>query len=80
MDLEIKYAVATSASENAGTLRAKHLLRIGSRMQSIESQDSINLMFDEYFSIVLLRACCASLVSLWHSRITTTTMTERLNL
>lgn len=79
-DLGIKRSVATSASENAGTLRAKHLLRIGSSMQSIESQDSINLMFAEYFSIVLLSACCASLVSFWHSRMTTTTMTEKQNL
>ena len=54
----------TSSMLGAGTRTARHLLRIGGITLDVELQHKINLQVDIYFSMVLRKACWASLVSL----------------
>lgn len=60
----------------AGTRTARHLLRIGGITLDVELQHKINLQVDIYFSMVLRKACWASLVSLSTSVNNTTSQGE----
>lgn len=69
----------TSSMLGAGTRTARHLLRIGGITLDVELQHKINLQVDIYFSMVLRKACWASLVSLSTSVNKTTERRNKTN-